>query len=149
MLLRLIALLKLFKGLLLVGAGVGALRLLHADVLEAVLRLSDRLNLDPQNRYVDAVVERLAMVDAHTLRSLGVGSFVYAALLLTEGVGLWLRQPWAEYFTVLVTGSFVPLEAYELTRRFTAVRLVVLLVNVAIVVYLIARIRRRRGTLQA
>jgi uncharacterized membrane protein (DUF2068 family) len=147
MLLRLIALLKLVKGLLLLGAGVGALRLLHADVLEAVLLLSDRLNLDPQNRYVDAVIERLAMVDERTLRSLGVGSFVYAALLLTEGVGLWMRQHWAEYFTVVVTGSFIPLEAYELTRRFTAVRLVVLLLNVAIVGYLVRRIRGRRGTL--
>jgi uncharacterized membrane protein (DUF2068 family) len=147
MLLRLIALLKLAKGLLLLGAGVGALRLLHADVLEAVLVLSDRLNLDPQNRYVEAAIERLALVDAHTLRSLEVGSFVYAALLLTEGVGLWRRRHWAEYFTVVVTGSFVPLEAYELTRRFTAVRLVVLLLNVAIVAYLVRRIRSRRGTL--
>jgi uncharacterized membrane protein (DUF2068 family) len=57
-------------------------------------------------------------------------------------VGLLLRRRWAEYFTVIVTGSFIPLELYELTRRISVIRFVVLAVNVAIVWYLIAVLRR-------
>jgi uncharacterized membrane protein (DUF2068 family) len=70
---------------------------------------------------------------------------VYAGVLLTEGVGLWLRQRWAEYFTVIVTASFVPLELYEIVRHVTVTRVIVLAVNLAIVGYLVARLRRERG----
>ena len=63
-------------------------------------------------------------------------------MLLTEGTGLLLRQRWAEYFTVVVTGSFIPLELYELARHVTVLRLIVIGINVAIVWYLIAALRR-------
>jgi uncharacterized membrane protein (DUF2068 family) len=62
---------------------------------------------------------------------------------LIEGVGLLLRQRWAEYFTVLVTGSFVPLELYELTRRSTVTRMLLIGVNVAVVWYLVVHMRQR------
>jgi uncharacterized membrane protein (DUF2068 family) len=54
-----------------------------------------------------------------------------------------LRQRWAEYFTVLVTGSFVPLELYELTRRSTVTRMLLIGVNVAVVWYLVVHMRQR------
>jgi len=63
----------------------------------------------------------------------------YAALFTVEGVGLWLGKAWAEYLVIVVTGSFLPFEIYELARRFTAVRLGTLIVNVAIVAYLVVR----------
>jgi uncharacterized membrane protein (DUF2068 family) len=144
MVLRLIAVFKLLKGLLLLGVGLGILRLLHTDVWAGATVWADRLNLDPQNRYIDVILNRLSSVDERTLASLGIGSFVYAALLLTEGVGLWLERRWAEYFTIIVTGSFIPLEAYELIRRFTGTRLAILVVNVAIVAYLVRNLRVTR-----
>jgi len=144
MVLRLIALFKLLKGLLLLAVGLGILRLLHADVWAAATQWADRLNLDPQNRYVDVILNRLSSVDQRTLAALGIGSFVYAALLLTEGIGLWLQRRWAEYFTIIVTGSFIPMEVYELTRRFTGTRLAIIVVNVAIVAYLARNLRVTR-----
>ena len=140
MALRLIALFKLLKGLLLAAAGLGALRLLHADVAALVTRWADRLNIDPQNRYLGDVLGRLMLVDAHALIVVATGSFAYA-LLLTEGVGLWLKRRWAEYFTIVVTGSFIPLELYELARRWTLIRLAALGLNVLIVWYLVRQLR--------
>jgi hypothetical protein len=58
--------------------------------------------------------------------------------------GLWLRRRWAEYLTVIVTGSFIPLEIYEIVEHFTVLRVVVLAVNVAIVIYLVLDLRRER-----
>jgi uncharacterized membrane protein (DUF2068 family) len=144
MVLRLIALFKAVKGALLLVVGFGILRLVHRDVWAFAIAWADRLSLDPQNRYVDVLLNRLSSVDERTLASLGVGSFCYAALLLTEAIGLWLERRWAEYFTIIVTGSFVPLELYELTRRFTAARLGILVVNVAIVLYLAHNLRVTR-----
>lgn len=37
---------------------------------------------------MEPLLERLAGVDDRTLKKIGAGSLVYAALLLTEGVGL-------------------------------------------------------------
>ena len=78
------------------------------------------------------------------MKEISAGTFFYAGILLTEGIGLLMKKHWAEYFTVISTGVFIPLEVYEIVHRFTWVRVGVLLVNVAIVWYLVDRIRRRR-----
>ena len=91
------------------------------------------------------MLARRSSVDHRTLASVGVGSFVYAGLLLTEGVGLWLKRRWAEYFTIVMTASFIPLETYELLRRFTPTRLGILALNVVIVGYLVWHVRREQA----
>jgi uncharacterized membrane protein (DUF2068 family) len=140
----LIGLFKLLKGLLLVAAGIGAVRFLHKDLAASVNHWVDVLRIDPENRFIHPILAKIFAVSPKQLRELSVGTFIYAAVLLTEGVGLLLRQHWAEYFTIISTGIFIPLEVYELARHFTAVKVLVLLINVAIVVYLIVQLRRER-----
>jgi uncharacterized membrane protein (DUF2068 family) len=142
--LRLIAVFKLFKGLVLFAVGIGAVKLLHKDLAFEVERWADILRVDPNNRYIHRLLERLSILDAHKLRELSVGTFLYSALALTEGVGLLLGKRWAEYFTIIVTASFIPLEVYELAKRVSSPKLVVLLLNVAVVVYLMIELARNR-----
>jgi uncharacterized membrane protein (DUF2068 family) len=139
-----IGLFKLLKGLLLVITGIGALSLLHKDVAETVTHWVEVLRVDPDNQLIHGFLSRVFDITPKQLKEIGAGTFFYAALLLTEGVGLLMRKHWAEYFTVITTAALVPLEIYELLRRFTAVRAGVLAINVAIVVYLVWRIRERR-----
>ncbi len=133
---------KLAKGLLLLVVGVGILRLLHQDVADVLASWIAQLHVDPENRYVDRALSAALSLDDRRLKQISVGTFAYAALLLTEGIGLLLRQRWAEYLTVIVTGSFIPLELYELAKRITLTRLTVLGINVAIVWYLVGRLRQ-------
>ena len=140
--LRLIAAFKLLKGIVLVAVGIGALRLLHRDVAEVVGRWVAELRMDPQSRFIHALLLRAGAIDDHMLRRIGAGTFFYAALLLTEGIGLWLEKRWAEYLTVILTGSFLPLEIYELARRVNATRATIFAINVLIVIYLIRFLRR-------
>jgi uncharacterized membrane protein (DUF2068 family) len=140
--LLLIALFKLFKGVLLVVVGIGALRLLHRDVAETVSHWVDILRVDPDNRFIHKLLSHVLAVSPKQLKEASVGTFVYAGLLLTEGTGLLLRKRWAEYFTIISTAGLIPLEVYEIDRHVTAVKIVVLVINVAIVWYLVARIRR-------
>ena len=133
---------KLAKGLLLLVVGVGILRLLHQDVADVLASWIAQLHVDPENRYVDRALSAALSLDDRRLRQISVGTFAYAALLLTEGIGLLLRQRWAEYLTVIATGSFIPLELYELAKRITLTRLTVLGINVAIVWYLVGRLRQ-------
>jgi uncharacterized membrane protein (DUF2068 family) len=139
--LLLIALFKLFKGILLVAAGIGALKLLHHDVAETVSHWVNILRVDPDNRFIHKMLSHVLAVSPKQLKEASVGTFVYAGLLLTEGTGLMLRKRWAEYFTIISTAGLIPLEVYEISRHVTAAKIVVLLINVAIVVYLAARIR--------
>ena len=136
---------KLIKGLLLLVAGIGALRLLHKDIDDVTATWAAHLHLDVDNRYVDWALSKLLSLDDRKLRAISAGTFFYAALLLTEGTGLLLRKRWAEYFTVIVTGSFIPLELYELARHATVTRVVVLGINVAVVWYLVVVLRRHKG----
>ena len=135
---------KLIKGLLLVVVAIGALRLVHRDVATVVAAWAAHVHIDPDSRYIDRVLRTVLSLDDHKLRAISAGMFFYAALLLTEGTGLLLRCHWAEYFTVIVTGSFLPLELYELVKRLTITRIVVVGINATIVWYLIRRLALRR-----
>ena len=143
--LLLIAAFKLIKGLALLALGIGALRLLHKDVAAQVARWIDVLRVDPQNHYIHKLLDKVGVVDDRKLKELSVGTFLYSALFLTEGIGLTLRKRWAEYLTIIATASFLPFEIYEVAKRASAPKVVVLLANIAIVVYLILEVRRTRN----
>ncbi len=139
----LIGVFKLVKALLLVAVGIGALRYLHRDLAASVLHWADVLRVDPGNRFVHGILVRIFRVTPKQLRELSVGTFIYAGLFATEGMGLLLRKSWAEYFVIVTTGLLIPLEVYELARHFTLVKLAVMAVNVLIVLYLAVRVRSR------
>src|SRR5881394_3456733 len=92
--LALIAIFKLIKGLLLLAAAIGCLRLLHTNVSTAVEHWITVLRMDPDNRCFHWLLERVASISPHHLRVISAGSFFYSALLLTEGIGLWLERRW-------------------------------------------------------
>lgn len=141
--LRVIATLKLLSGIVLAGVGLGAFRLLDPTLATHFNEWLRGLALVADTRVVQHALAVLTGLDAHDFRSIALASSAYAALLLTEGVGLWLERRWAEYLTVAVTASLLPFEGYALSQRFTAVRIATLIVNVLIVVYLVRELRAR------
>ena len=141
--LRVVGAMKLASGLVLGAAGLGLFRLMDQDGGEALGHLVARLHLDPDDRLVHGALARLAGLDREHLEAIGVGTLFYALLHLVEGTGLVLRRRWAEYLTVVATGSLLPLEFYEVARKFRVLRVGVLAINLAIVAYVIARLRRR------
>jgi uncharacterized membrane protein (DUF2068 family) len=138
----LIALFKLVKAIMLIAVGVGAINLLHKDVADTVVHWVNVLRVDPDNRFIHRIVARIFNVTPAQLKAVSAGTFFYAALLSIEGIGLLLRKHWAEYFTVITTAALIPLEVYELIRHLTAVKVVVLVINIAIVWYLVLRLRK-------
>jgi uncharacterized membrane protein (DUF2068 family) len=137
----LIGIFKLFKALLLLAVAVGAIQLLHKDVASTAMHWIQVLGVDPDNRFVHGILVRIFRVTPKQLKELSAGTFLYAGLFATEGLGLVLRKRWAEYFTIVTTSGLIPLEIFEMARHFTATKLVVAFVNVLIVWYLAARVR--------
>ena len=134
---------KLIKGLLLFAAGVGALKLLGKDLASELNRWIERLNVDPHNQYFVSVLSKVKGLDGRKIVLVTIGTFVYASLFLTEAIGLLLCKRWGEYVTVIITGSFLPLEIYELARKFSVAKTIAIVLNAAIVVYLIWRLRTK------
>jgi uncharacterized membrane protein (DUF2068 family) len=79
----------------------------------------------------------LFSLDRGTLHLVGAGLAGVAVLEGVEAVGLWFQRRWAEYLTFVATTLLLPLEVYELTSRVSWFKVTALIVNVAIVVYLL------------
>jgi uncharacterized membrane protein (DUF2068 family) len=141
----LIAVFKLFKGVGLLAVAFGALRFLHHDLARTLEHLVNALRVDRDNHYVNLILSRATSVSPRELKVLSIGTFFYSLVFLTEGTGLLLRKRWAEYFTIVSTGALIPLEVYELVRHITPVKILVMILNIAIVVYLILQLRKERA----
>jgi uncharacterized membrane protein (DUF2068 family) len=138
----LIGVFKLLKGLSVLIVAIGLLRLVHKDVAATVTTWVERLRLDPDNAHIHALLSRVFRVTPKQLRELSAGSFLYAGLFLTEGINLLRGKRWAEWLTVVSTALFIPIEVFEIYRRFTWPRVGILGLNVITVWYLVRRIRR-------
>ena len=106
---------KLFMGLLLTVVATGVLSLIHKDVEVVVAHWVSLLRFDPENRHIAGLLGQAGLLEDKQLKEIGGLTFVYAGLLLTEGVGLLMKKRWAEYLTVIATASFIPLEIHEVS----------------------------------
>jgi uncharacterized membrane protein (DUF2068 family) len=133
----LIAAFKLSQALLFVLIGVGALQLLHKDIGDLLGRLADHLRFNPESRFVNFILDKASLLDDRLLRRIGAAVFIYAGLDLLEGIGLYLEKAWAEYLTLAITASFLPLEIFEVYRKVTWIRVGLLVVNAMVFLYLL------------
>jgi uncharacterized membrane protein (DUF2068 family) len=140
--LRLIAVYKFCKAALTVAIGLGTMRLLNPAVAAWADRWAAALALRHDRRLLGQLIAVVAGLSPHRLEELALGAFTIALLFITEGVGLWMGKRWAEYLTVIATTLFVPVEIVQLVRLVTATRLAALLINLAVVAFLVYRLRR-------
>ena len=142
---RVIGFLKVGSGLLALVLGMAFVRFLNHDPAEFIERMGTHLRLDPHNHLINRVISFLTGIDRSRLRAIQAGTFFYAILHLIEGVGLILERDWAGYLVVIATSSLVPFEVYEITQKRSLVRFTVLIVNLAIVIYLIIQLRKHHA----
>ncbi len=140
---------KLLKAGALLALGLKALVNLPEDLAASAERVTAWAGAHAGRGALERGVAKIGSLDERTVHRLAAISLAYGAVFLVEGVGLVTRRRWAEWLTVIVTGSFIPFEVMELAKEFTAPRLSALVVNFAILVYLawrrIGEIRKRRG----
>ncbi|WP_460363041.1 DUF2127 domain-containing protein [Actinocorallia lasiicapitis] len=143
---RLLAIERLLRALVILMAAYGVWRFSkHRDSLQSAMEQDLPLlkpfanqigwNLD-HSKIVKWAQEILATNDRAILW-ISLALAAYAAIELIEAIGLWLLKRWGEYFAVIATAAFLPLEIYELTEKVTPLRLTALLINLFLVVYLI------------
>jgi uncharacterized membrane protein (DUF2068 family) len=138
-----IAIFKMAKSAFFFCVGMGALHFLHKDLGDEVLKLARELHRDPEGKLVSLALKNVHLIDEHRLRQLGVGTFSYSALALTEGIGLLLEKTWAEFLTLGLTISFLPWEIYELIREATWIKAGLFAINLAVLGYLVWLLERK------
>jgi uncharacterized membrane protein (DUF2068 family) len=158
--LRLLAVERFSKGLLVLLAAYGvyrfraqhdAIQRAFQEDLPLIRPLAGKIGWDLDKSSIVHTIRAVVETKSDTLLWLAVGLIVYGGLQLTEGVGLWLLKRWGEYFAVVATSLFIPIEIYELTERVTWFRVVALIVNLAAVAYILLskRLFGLRGGLAA
>ena len=136
-----LALFKMAKAILLCMAGAGALSLLRPAEEAKVRELLSDITIRQGHRFVEQALHLMNVASPRQMTFVGLASICYGLLFATEGVGLWMEKRWAEWLTILATGSLIPFELYELARALTPFRALALAVNVVAVIYLIYRLR--------
>ena len=139
----LVGIFKLSKVVFFTSIGAGAFHLVHRNLGDLVMHLIDSLPIDPEGRVVSMVMDKADLIDAHDLRRIGAGAFIYATLCLIEGTGLLLRKTWAEYFTTILTAMGLPVEIFEILRHFTWFKVAALVTNLVILFYLLWVLKKR------
>jgi uncharacterized membrane protein (DUF2068 family) len=129
------------KAAVLIALGLGTIELLRPDVAERAQEWFGGMALSTDRVVVQRLLAWIVGLTQRNLELLGLAAFLYATLFIIEGVGLWKARRWAEYLTVIATGSLIPFEAYELARRVTWTRAGGLAINLLVVAYLIYRLR--------
>lgn len=130
---------KAFKSITLLALGIALLATRHDDPVDLLTRAALAIHLPLTSSLFDRALRFALNLSIGKQTALAITAFGYSALMGSEGVALYLRKPWARWFTIGATGSLLPIEVYEILRELHPVRVIVLLANVAILVYLVER----------
>jgi uncharacterized membrane protein (DUF2068 family) len=143
--LRLIGLFKIGKALLLLLTTYGVYRLLNPELIdrlhEWVYSLTDNL----ERRLLERGLDWVSSLSHAHISGIVVATSAYTLVLLTEGIGLWFRQRWAEWLTAIASSLLIPFEIWKALDPGSHHRIAVLAtlaINIAIVAYLFTYLRR-------
>jgi uncharacterized membrane protein (DUF2068 family) len=116
---------------------IGPLRSQAQALLNGLQATAGQTGQEPSRGFIARELQRLLNVNSHTLLILAFTAVAYCMVEAVEAVGLWHERRWAEYLTALATAGFLPFEIDELIKRVTVFRVSALVINVAILVWLV------------
>jgi uncharacterized membrane protein (DUF2068 family) len=129
---------KLIKGVLSLLLALGVYKMTGASLEDLFDRVVHWMHLDPENRFLSEIGDKLEAVTPANVRWVVTGTFLYSLFSLVEGFGLIFRVPWAGWLAIGESAFFIPIEVRELVIRPHWFVLGVLAFNVLIVWYLYA-----------
>jgi uncharacterized membrane protein (DUF2068 family) len=144
--LKLIALFKIAKGVLLLVLGVSLLFLnARTRWMEALSNwIADEILLEHSKAVAYLLHKLQAVLAGGTLRATGFLALFYTAILFTEGIGVYMQQRWAEFLMIFATAALIPIEIRHLWHRPGLVGVIILLANCFIVWFLYRVLRREK-----
>ncbi len=133
---------RALRAIILLAVGIVLLTHPHTNWGTEITRLAEKLGLNPRGNWVKRVIDRVSRINADKNVIFGLAAIGYGVLEAVESYGLWTRKRWGEWLTVIATSLFFIPEIWELTKSASVLKVGALLANIAIVAYLIWRLRR-------
>jgi len=133
---------RAFRAIVLLGVGIALVSNPHANWASDISHLAQHLGLDPKENWVQRIIEDVKKIHANQDLIFGLAAMGYGILEGVEAYGLFTRRRWGEWLTVVATSLlFIP-EVWELTKSASVLKVGAVVLNVAVVVYLLWRLRR-------
>ena len=133
---------QLIKGTLLLLVGAGVLRMRHSNLPDFVLQILHWAHLNVESRVVVNLMEKLRLITPKGYEWIATGSILSGSLHLLEGFGLLLRKAWGAWLAIIQCLLFIPIEFYELHRKFSYGMISVIAINFIVFIYLFANRHR-------
>jgi uncharacterized membrane protein (DUF2068 family) len=143
--LHLIALFEGLKGILVLLAGFGILMLIHPNLHDGAARIIEMFHMNPARHYPRVFIDLMERMSDAKLRVMAVGAAIYAASRIIEATGLWFRRTWALWFGAVSGGAFLPLEIFELFKGVSWIKVVLVVLNAAMVWVLLQSLRKQQN----
>lgn len=133
---RTVATIEFTKGMIVVAAGLGAFSMRHKDIWGIAESFLEFFHVNPYRHYVGVFIDLVSRLSDIHLWKIALVASIYVILRFIEAYGLWYVRPWAEWLAIGSGGIYIPFEAVDFIHRPNWFRLVVIMVNVAIVLYM-------------
>jgi uncharacterized membrane protein (DUF2068 family) len=142
---RTVATWEFAKGVVIVLAGLGVFHMRHRDIWGVAESLLEFFHVNPLQHYVGVFIDVVYRVSNLHLWVIALVAAIYVTLRFIEAYGLWYIRPWAEWLAIASGTIYVPFEALDLLRRPSYFRLLVMVINIGIVLYMaMLRLEARR-----
>jgi uncharacterized membrane protein (DUF2068 family) len=133
---RTVATVEFTKGIVVVLAGLGAFSMRHKDIWGVAESFLEFFHVNPYHHYVGVFIDLVYRVSDVRLWKIATVASVYVILRFVEAYGLWYVRPWAEWLAFASGAIYIPFEASDLFHRPTWFRLLIIVVNLGIVLYM-------------
>ena len=144
--LRAVATFELAKGMIVLLAACGILLLLHRedpwDIADGLLRL---LHISPDHHFAQAFLDWADSLTEAKVWAVAAVAMAYSFLRFAEAYGLWYARAWAEWIALISGTLYLPFEVYKVVHRQSLFHISVLIINVAVVLYMVYALKTGEG----
>jgi uncharacterized membrane protein (DUF2068 family) len=134
---RTVATIEFTKGIVVVLACLGVFSMRHKDIWGVAESFLEFFHVNPLHHYVGVFIDLVYRLSDVRLWKIALVAAIYAILRLIEAYGLWYVRPWAEWLAIASGSVYIPFEVADLMRRPDWFRLLIIVINVAIVLYML------------
>jgi uncharacterized membrane protein (DUF2068 family) len=134
---RTVATFELTKGIVVLLAGLGVFSMRHKDIWGVAESFLEFVHANPHHHFAGIFIDLVYRVSDVRLWKIVVVASVYVILRFIEAYGLWYVRPWAEWLAIASGSIYIPFEVADLLRRPDWIRLLIIVINVGIVLYMV------------
>jgi uncharacterized membrane protein (DUF2068 family) len=134
---RTVATFEFTKGIVVLLAGLGVFSMRHKDIWGVAESFLEFFHANPQHRFVGIFIDLVSRVSDVRLWKIALVATIYVIVRLVEAYGLWYIRPWAEWLAIASGSIYIPFEVADLLRKPDLIRLLIIVANVGIVLYMV------------